>query len=177
VNQLTENKFLSDQELQGLLKMCNRHRGKRDSIMIRFALFTGARGCEILQVRKSDLNQGAVSLVGAKGSNNRTMPLPDDFYEELIEYCNNQQDEEFLFPVAIRTFRWIWDKWRPNTKLGLHSLRHTFGVKLYMNCKDIHAVKTALGHRSIGNTQIYVDFVESQQRLKEVTEGMWGKAS
>lgn len=177
MNQLTASKFLSDAELAQLLKLCRKNLGSRDSIMIRFALFTGARGCEILQVRKSDLGEGGtVSLLGAKGSNNRTLPLPTDFFEELTNYCSDFTDEDHLFPVAIRTFRWIWSQWRPNQKLGLHSLRHTFGVKLYVNCTDIHAVKTALGHRNIDCTLVYLNYVEGLKVMKTAIRGMFDAA-
>jgi len=176
MNQLTAKKFLNDQELAQLLRLCKRHQGTRDSILIRFALYTGARGCEILKVRKSDLENGTVSLFGAKGSNNRTLPLPDEFYIEVVDYCKAQQDEDLLFPVAIRTFRWIWSQFRPNQQLGLHSLRHTFGVKLYMNSRDVHLCKTALGHKNIDCTLIYVSYIESLETMKIATKGMFDVA-
>ncbi len=171
---LTENKFLSDQELEQLLITCDKF-GGRDSIIIRFTLFTGARGCEVRKVRKQDLGKGTATIYGAKGSNNRMLPLPVKFFKELTEYCKNMNPDDFIFPVAERTLRHIWAQYRPNPKKGIHCLRHSFGIRMYNNCEDIHAVKTALGHVSIQNSIIYVDFIESQRKLKRIMNGMWRK--
>lgn len=174
---LTENKFLTDEELEQLLDLCGRYRGERNSILIRFILFTGARGCEVLAVTKADLGQDCVSIQGAKKSNNRVAPLPADFLNELKTYAGSMtnQDQDRLFPVAIRTLRHIWYQFRPNRNKGVHALRHTFGVRLYNNCKDIHVVKNALGHKSLTNTQIYLDFVEGQKAMKIASRGMWSQ--
>lgn len=169
---LTENKFLTDQELDQLLATCEKHQG-RDSIILRFTLFTGARGCEVRKVRKLDLAKCAVAIHGAKGSNNRVVPLPAKFFKELSDYARDMGDDDLLFPVAERTLRWIWEQYRPNRKKGIHCLRHSFGVRLYLNCEDIHAVKTALGHKNIQNTMVYLDFIEGQRKLKRATNGMW----
>jgi len=146
---LDQNKFLTDQELDSLLNLCNRHSGQRDSIIIRFTLFTGARGCEALAVRKRD----------------------------LAGYARGMADDDRLFPIAVRTFRHIWNLYRPNHKKGAHCLRHTYGVRLYQNCENVFTVKSALGHVNIQNTMVYLDFVESQRKLKQAAKGMWKKAA
>ncbi len=172
---LTENKFLTDIELQQLLDLCGQHQGTRDSILIRFVLFTGARGCEVLAVKKSDIGKQCASIQGAKKSNNRVVPLPAAFFSELQTYMDTMADQDRLFPIARRTLRHIWDQFRPNPNKGVHSLRHTYGVKLYNNCEDIHAVKTALGHKNYSSTQVYLDFVEGQKTMKKAVKGMWTK--
>ena len=136
---LDQNKFLTDKELNSLLTLCNQHNGQRDSIIIRFTLFTGARGCEALAVRKRDLAGGAVTIQGAKGSNDRVVPLPTDFFQEVTDYARGMADDDRLFPIAVRTFRHIWNLYRPNHKKGAHCLRHTYGVRLYNNCRDKQA--------------------------------------
>jgi len=171
---LTENKFLTDQELEQLLVTCEKH-GGRDSIVIRFALYTGARGCEIRKIRKFHLGKGAVTIYGAKGSNNRMVPLPPKFFQGVMEYCEEAGDKGFIFDVAVRTLRHMWGQYRPNPNKGFHCLRHSYGVRLYNNCEDIHAVKTALGHKNIQNTMVYLDFIEGQRKLKAAIRGMWGK--
>jgi len=34
-------------------------------------------------------------------------------------------------------------------------------------------VKHALGHKSVSSTMVYLDFVESSEKLKGAVEGMW----
>lgn len=173
---LTEKKFLGDDELKSLLKLLDRHKGQRDSIMIRLALFSAARSIELLKIRKCDLGKNSVTIAfPAKGSNPGTLPLPAAFFKELSEYVKEMKDEDVIFPISTRQFRRIWDQYRPARKPGGHSLRHTLGVKLYNNNKNIHAVQTFLRQKNIQNTMIYLDFVEGVSTLREGTKGMWNK--
>lgn len=177
MNQLTQMKFLSDHELEKLLKLCNKHKKDRNSILLRFILFTGCRSIEALNVIKSDVENGSVTIKGVKNSNNRTVPLPPDFYKELSKYTKDLDTDQRLFPIGTRYLRYIWDQYRPNRKKGLHSLRHTFGIKFYEHCLDLHALKTALGHKAWQSTHIYLDYVESQKILREKMKGMWNGAA
>lgn len=166
-------KFLTDKEVESQLKILNKHKGERDSIMIRLALYTGARGIEVVNVAEFDLREGGVFIRGAKGSNNRLVPVPADFFRELIELASDLETGELLFPISTRQFRRIWDFWRVNPFKGAHCLRHTLGVRHYTNCTDIHATKTLLGHKNINNTMKYLDFVEGQRKLKTTMKGLF----
>lgn len=169
-------KCLNDMELEHLFARLKAERGQRNALMIRMVLETGARCKEALAVTKVDIKDGgAVFLRGLKGSDDRTVPVSAELYRDLKEYCLALGDCDRLFPISTRRFRQIWDQYRINPDLGLHSLRHTFGVRLYNNGNDIHAVKTALGHKNIRNTMVYLDFVEGVKKLRKSTKGMWKK--
>lgn len=171
---MTEGKFLSDEELNSLLTLCEKHKGTRDSILIRFLLFTGARGIEVRRVRKCDLGKKSVFIQGAKGSNDRVIALSAKFFKEVQEFAAKLDDNDLVFPVAERTLRHIWYQYRPNPKKGVHALRHTFGVRLCDNSGgNVHAVKSALGHKNIQNTMIYLDYVQGQKQLRKAMAGMW----
>ena len=45
-----------------------------------------------------------------------------------------------------------------NTKLYLHSLRHTYAVRLYLKTGDIKEVSMKLGHKNLKTTEIYIKF-------------------
>lgn len=174
--QITENKHLNDPEIDYFLALLKRHKNERDSIMLRIALYTGARGCELLQIRVKDFSKGSVTVKGAKGSNDRTLPLTSDDYLfplEIQNYIktNSLKADDRLFPITTRMFRKIFAIWRPNPNKGAHSLRHTVGVKLFNSCENIHIVKTVLGHKSLTSTQVYLDYVESQRHLKKKMKG------
>jgi integrase len=169
---LTKNKFLTDQELKYLLRLCNKYPG-RDSLLIRLILFTGCRGCEALNVRKKDISEGCVTIYAAKGSNDRTLPLPPDYLQELTEYINPMKDSDRLFPISVRMLRWIWSKWRINPNKGIHSLRHTFGIKVYTKSKDIRILQFMLGHKNGANTMKYLQYVECQDEMRGVLNEMY----
>ena len=46
----------------------------------------------------------------------------------------------------------------------LHSIRHTFAVRRYLQTRDIYQVKQEMGHSSVTTTEIYAKF--SLRRLE-----------
>ena len=166
---LTQNKFLNDVELKKLKKLLKKNRGERDAILISIGLYTGARCQEILNIRKRDIKNKTITIRGLKGSNDRTIPIVNkEFYIDLLQYIKELNNDDKLFNISTRRVRAIWELYKPNPNLGFHCLRHTVGVLLYSSSKDILAVKTILGHKSIDSTMIYMNFVESNKVLKEV---------
>lgn len=173
---LTQNKFLTDNEIKELKRNLSWTKNRVHVMMIEFALYTGARQSEILEVVARDLNDdGTVIIHGKKGSNNRSVPLPANFYSRLKAFVKGLEANDKIFPVATRTFRHVWKQVTPNKLKSLHCLRHTMGVKLYNNCESIHTVKYFLGHKSITNSMVYLDFVESSRKAKKSINGMWSR--
>lgn len=136
--------------------------------MISLALNTGARASEILNLRRIDvfITEKSILFKGLKNSNDREIPLTDELFSALTEYLKTH-DEERIFPIGYNQLLNIWHYYRP-VKKKFHALRHTFAVELYKNTKDIKLVQMALGHRSINNTQIYLDFVYSRDVMRKM---------
>jgi len=172
---LTEELFLNDKEVKELLRVLNKHKGERDSLMIRTALFTGARGAEIVQIKRQDLGDSAITIYGKKQGLNRTIPVPKDFFNELIDLHQKQPENDRIFNISTKTFRRAWEKYTPNPNKTSHALRHTCAVLFYRKFKDILLVKSILGHKSINCTLIYLSFVETQDRLASVVNDFWCK--
>lgn len=176
MNTLTADKFLTDDERKQLVCSLEKHRGERDSLLIRLALYTGGRSCEVLALRPCDFGKRCVTIRAAKGSNNRTIYFEDKrFFKELLQYIVTRGvgPHDRIFPISTRHFRRIWDYWRPNPNKGTHALRHTAATMLYINTKDIHLVKTFTGHKQINNTMMYLEYVEGQRSMQRSMRGMW----
>ena len=186
---ITEAKFLTDDERARLGVTLARYPTARDTLLIQLILFTGSRSCEVVggvspdgtevgvRFRDFTWKESAVTIRGAKGSNNRTVPLPAEFCRRLmgfIELERRRNPDELVFSISTRQLRHIWDQYRPCQK-GIHCLRHTAGVLLYLNCRDINIVRAFLGHRNINNTMVYLDFVEGVRRLRQAAKGMWNQ--
>lgn len=171
---ITKKKYLSDTERDYLVSLLNSYKGLRDSIMLRLQLFSGARKSEILKLTPNSFTKNTVTISATKNSNDRTIPLKQSFYLEIINYINSHKlnPNAKLFPISSRQYSRIWDFWKP-TKKGTHVLRHTFGILLYKKTKDIHMVRRLLGHKNINNTMIYLDFNVSLNEIKQATKGMW----
>lgn len=164
---LNKNKYLLDPEVEKLNYLLQSHQEKdaRNCALLWTALHTGARAQEILNLRKQDLNSydETVYLKGLKGSNDREIPVP----AWLFRLLSRVAEDERIFPITYNRFRQIWDLYRPTPK-KLHSLRHTFAIRLFKKTKDLRLVQVALGHRNITNTMIYADYVYSQQELRRL---------
>ena len=180
---LTEAKFLTEDELRPTQVLLNNQRNRasvtkteyRDSILLRLILSTLARGVEILKLTPASLGSGAVTIKAAKGSNDRTVPLPKPFMRELKDYCKDIPRDQRIFPITTRQLRRIWDKYRTNDQKGAHAIRHTGALKFYTKNRDIKALQYLLGHKRLKSTEIYLDYVENAQRIKSCMKGMWSQ--
>jgi integrase len=164
---LTKAKYLLDHEYKKLVQITDKYmkENPRDCLLIKVAMETGARAQEVLNITIGDLNDGSVYIHGLKGSNDRELPLRKTLYNGLIK-LQEKHGEDRVFNISYPRFDQIWRKYRPVEK-KLHSLRHTFALRVYKKTNDINVVKAALGHKSIVNTQIYMDYVHTQRELRK----------
>lgn len=174
---LTPDKFLSDEEFQALSQNLDRWftGDPRNSLIFQLLLHTGARPSEILKLRAKDLIQDyrGVYLIGLKGSNSRVIPLPDPLWEKLHKFvgATTFTPEDQIFPIAYNTLGQIWRNWRP-CKKTLRSTRHTFAVRMYKKTRDLRLVQKMLGHKWLSTTEIYLDFVYSQEEFRKAIIGL-----
>lgn len=170
--QLTSQKFLAPREYQHLVRVLRKLPvSHRDRLIIQLGLETGARPSELLGIRKTDLFKSSKSVLirGLKGSSDREIPLKPALFAYLKRHAE-KSETELVFDIGYHRLRQIWDWYRPCAK-SLHSMRHTFAIRLYQKSKDLRLVQFALGHRSISNTMIYARYNYSQSELRRVLLG------
>lgn len=167
---LNKTKYLLEPETQALEVMLQKHLDldTRNVLLIELALRTGARAQEILNIKKSDLDSHHKTILihGLKNSSDREIPLEAKFFQRLLSY-SSQVKSELIFDITYNRFRQIWQMYRPTNK-KLHSLRHTFAIRLFKKTKDLRLVQLSLGHRNITNTMVYADYVYSQTELRRL---------
>lgn len=169
---INTGKFLSAQEEFYLTNLLKRYAEKepRNTLMLELLLNTGARPSELLALRARDVNFHArtVFLRGIKGSRDRDIPLQGWLFMRLANYMVDQgvQIDDPIFPIAYNTFGTIWRQYRPSRHKSLRSLRHTFAVKMFRASKDPRIVQKLLGHRYLSTTEVYLDFVYSQEEFR-----------
>jgi integrase/recombinase XerC len=174
INRLDRDKFLDDDEYASLMITLTREPITRNKILIQLALATGARASELLNITDKDLNDTfrTVYVRGLKGSDDREIPLSKELYKLLKTLEPGVRGR--LFPISYMRLYQIWGEFAPqkgaldSSPKTFHSLRHTCAVRMYKKTRDIKVVQTILGHRDLRNTMIYVDFVYSQEKLREV---------
>ena len=116
-------------------------------------------GCRLREPFNAEL-KGTFLLVStehSKGHEERQIPLNPD----LIQIHHQFMDAGHAPKYYTDQFRQIADK------AGLsghkfHDLRHTFGVRTWLQAGDIYLVAQLMGHKSIGTTQIYTKFFISR---------------
>ncbi len=169
--ELTRDKYLLPEECESLKGVLTRFklRSARDVVFIETLLATGARSSEILKLTRADLNAGLKSVYvrATKNSRDREIPLPQDLFERLEKIS---PDVGRIFPFTYNNALRIWHLYRP-VKKGLHALRHTAALNFYQRTKDVKLLQTYLGHRSLVNTMIYVDFTASFEDLRRALNG------
>ena len=140
---------------------------QRDALLILFALRTGARAQELLNIECNDFDfdSGTVLIKGIKRSNDREIPIPDWLMKAMKGHLKRVEGKPF--DISYQRLNQIWLHWRPYPK-NFHALRHTFAMELYLRTRDIKLVQIALGHRNITNTMIYLDYVYSRNELRRI---------
>ncbi len=170
-HQLDQTKFLSEEEWGSLEKVCRAAlstQDERNALLILLSFRTGARAGEILALRSGDFfpKHAKILIRGSKGSKNRELVLPAYLARHLESYLKRHPELDRIFPIGYHRLRQIWDWYRP-AKKRFHSLRHTFALETFKKTHDVHLVQMALGHRSIQNTMIYVEYYYSTLELKK----------
>jgi integrase len=142
----------------------------RDKLMLRLALSTGIRASELVSLEKTNLvhHTNSIFINALKNGIDREMPLRAKMFAELAAYCETTQGHK-IFDIGYDCLiKRVWSVYRPARK-KFHSLRHTFAIRLYMRTRDIHLVKTALGHSSMDTTMVYLNYIYQIEELRRIT--------
>ncbi|GAB6842311.1 integrase [Methylorubrum rhodinum] len=167
--------------------------GYRD--LVRFALMSGCRLAECVNLRWSDVDWGKreISILG-KGDKKASIPLTTDMRALLFPLRTHHPERVFTYPVRKKrglravgdrlpiTYEGMKTAWRrargPAEVDGFrfHDLRHTAATRLLRSGANIMAVRNLLRHTDVATTAKYAhvtmdDLRESMERLGERAEG------
>ena len=166
------DRWLSIDEEQQLLDAASPSWLKK---LILFALHTGMRRGEILNLKWGDidLKRRLVTVHKSKNGAKRAIPLSNVLCEILRETKVIDISGK-VFPVTVSALK---DGFcRAVEKAGLedfhfHDLRHTFTTRIVQNGIDLYVVKELLGHKTITMTMRYAHhYPESLRKGIEVLD-------
>jgi len=153
----------------------------RDKVVLEFFYMTGVRLSELIHLKDSDFDFGAMTVkVLGKRNKERIIPLTAPFCETLKQYVAIKKS---AFPDAVSFFvldsgKPLYERWvqrLTDKKLGMattmkkrspHVLRHSFATNVLDNGADLNAIKEILGHANLAATQVYTH--SSLSRIKKV---------
>jgi integrase len=176
----TENnartRFLSDDELNRLLKTCRQSKWDRLFMLVLLAITTGARRGELISCRWESVNfrMRTIHLSTTKNGEQRLLTLTKEALEELMRF---RDSSGYLFPlpkhsvVYFKNFDCYWKEALIGAHIEhfrFHDLRHTCASILAMNGASLLEIKQVLGYKTITMTQRYAHLcVGHQHKLTE----------
>ena len=153
----------------------------RDKVVLEFFYMTGVRLSELIHLKNSDFDFGAMTVkVLGKRNKERIIPLTAPFCETLKQYVAIKKS---AFPdtgsfFVLDSGKPLYERWvqrLTDKKLGMattmkkrspHVLRHSFATNVLDNGADLNAIKEILGHANLAATQVYTH--SSLSRIKKV---------
>lgn len=180
----TTIKYLYHDEKEALFNIIDQDRSLhyiRNKAMFFLAEYAALRASEIGLIRLDEFNihNKEIYLHRLKGSNNNTLRIIDTrVYDALTDYLDYRTEHniqtDFLFcsqkqtPVSRKTLDKLMKRYCaraniPSEKAHFHVLKHTRAVELAELGLDTKEVQYWLGHKSIKNTEIYLQFTSRQQ--------------
>jgi len=180
---------LTEAERKRMLKEVAARKGlaaARDLVMLEVFLNTGVRLAELVGLDIADVDLDAKRItIRAKGGHVETRFLNSDLRTTLRKYLRRRADmpshatalflsnrNERISTRQVQTRFEQWLTWSGIDRPGLtvHSLRHTFGTRLYRKTHDLVLVGKAMGHRTTEATRVYVH--SSEEELEEALESL-----
>lgn len=173
-------KFLTQDELERLIKATSHNGSKRDKAIFLIAYRHGLRASEIGELRKSDIDWKKMRILISrlKGSHGGEHPLQPDEAKALKSYLKTRGDEiPTLFisnrdlPISrsmlhrlIRHYGQLANI--PQEKCHFHTLKHSIATHLLDTGADLRFVQDWLGHANIQNTVIYASISAGTREAK-----------
>ena len=184
---ISPDKFLSTDEVKRLRRVCNeaalaaKARGvqapARDALIIELALGSGLRVSELSNLKVQDLDlrkgQNALHVRNGKGGKDRVVQFGAKLKDQIHEYLIYRQSNSlYLFPskhgeqITASGIQQVFKKWAAKAGLpshySIHSLRHTYAVRIYKaSGYNLRLVQKQLGHSSVTTTQVYADVLDA----------------
>lgn len=167
-------KYLDEKQIDDGLKLIDRSNelGLRDYAIILFLYATGVRVSELIQIKKSDIEENWIRILYAKGSKQRIVPIAQIALKALDEYLNERKySSDTLFlnylgkPISRISIFKITQKY---FGVSPHVFRHSYATSLILGGADLMVVSELLGHSNVETTQIYTHI--SQKHLTQTID-------
>ena len=180
---LTPDKFLTEEEVQKLRKICidasdlakskKQYKPIRDWMIIDLALQAGLRVGEISNLELTDLfiekGHSHIHIRQGKGNKSRLVTIGETLRNHLRRYLKVRKSESQNIFISERSDKMTTSAIQKAVKkaMGLaglakhysvHSLRHTYATLLYKSsCNNLRLVQQQLGHSSVQTTTVYAN--------------------
>lgn len=182
--------ILTVEEVECLLEQPSGNSPKdiRDKAMLELLYATGIRVTELISLRVSDVNLGIGFITCQDEHKTRTVPFGKTAKQALVSYMERGRDallkgaeSEWLFtncngrPMSRQGFwkiiKYYGEKAGIQTDITPHTIRHSFAAHLISGGADLHAVQAMLGHSDMATTQIYTNYLQKVDPVRNAYAG------
>jgi integrase len=161
-------------------------RGKRDYAMVRLALSTGLRCCDIVSLRLDgiDWRRDEIRLVQQKTAAPLTLPLSAEAGNALADWILNARPVCDAFEVFVRIYAPfekltgptganIMNRWLDKAGVAhqahdgktFHALRRTIGTRLVESGAELALTAQVLGHARVDSSRRYIVLADESLRI------------
>ena len=175
------SRVLTDDEEARLMRYIESQKNIEHSLILRLALFTGARISSICELTKSSLRNGRLYFYNVKCKKSYDYPIPIKDSETIrlfkcVSSMTTDKDGKlFLKPANIyanyldRKLLRLFGKDSNGETISVHSLRHTFATKAIQRGVPAEIVSRLLDHSSPATTlRIYAR--HSDQQIEDAVD-------
>lgn len=156
----SELAYLELAQAQQLLQSCSASQSDSLLLVVKICLATGARWSEAEKLTKPQILPRKITFIKTKGKRNRTVPISQELYDELIAFAPKGIGNKPLFKSCYSAFRTALKRTgiEPPDGQLTHILRHTFASHFMMAGGNILVLQRILGHTDIKVTMRYAHF-------------------
>ena len=179
--------ILSAEEIDQLLSQprVTDAKGCRDKAMLELLYATGIRVSELINLDVKDINlrTGVLTCKGAKGD--RSIPVypaaivaVSDYLYRMRDLLVDPESGDALFVNLNGTRLTRQGFWKIikayaaeagiTKEITPHTLRHSFAMHLLQNGASVKDIQAMMGHADISSTQVYVQLLDLDNRVKSV---------
>ena len=169
---------MSDADVKKLFTALRKDRSplaRRDEMMFALMLGTGIRLGSLVGLSVSDVDlAGGTLRIQAKGGVEQLVYFAPALRKQLRRHVKGLDDSTALFQTRAdqrlqpRQVQLRFSKWLRTSGIKhrhtVHSLRHTFGTRLYEQTRDLRLVQQALGHAHVTTTEVYTRISDARLR-------------
>lgn len=157
--------------------------GQRDKLMLRMLYETGIRRSELVGLRESSVDVGALTVkVRGKRDKERVIPIEIELAHNISDYIALKKEQQGLGASEWLFVNHRGEQMRPEgvnyvvkkymtslsdaDRVSPHVFRHSFATHILSEGGDLVAVKELLGHENLATTEVYTHV--TREHLKEV---------